>query len=174
MQRFMTIGVAVALCVIAVGVGLLIATTFGGGDRPPSGFATAIPTSLGQSATQATAAPATAPAITEAPVPTNAPTSAATSAPTASAEATAAPVEIPTTAPTASTEPTDVPATVAPTASATAASADGYIDYTVQKGDILYRIAEKYGVSVEELLAVNQIPNPKSLTVGSVIRIPKK
>ena len=49
-----------------------------------------------------------------------------------------------------------------------------YVDYTVQKGDILKLIAQKYGVTVAEILAVNQIANPDSLNVGSVIHIPKK
>jgi len=44
----------------------------------------------------------------------------------------------------------------------------------VQKGDILGRIAQKYDVSVREILAINDIANPDSLTVGQVLRIPQK
>jgi LysM repeat protein len=70
--------------------------------------------------------------------------------------------------PTAASTPT-VPPTALPTAPAA-----NYIEYIVQKGDILRTIAQKYGVTVEEILAINRIPNPDSLNVASVIRIPKK
>jgi LysM repeat protein len=44
----------------------------------------------------------------------------------------------------------------------------------VQRGDSLKLIAQRYGVTVRDIIAVNQIPNPDSLNVGSVVRIPKK
>jgi LysM repeat protein len=45
-------------------------------------------------------------------------------------------------------------------------------EYQVQFGDTLGIIAEQFDVSVEELLRVNQINDPNSLSVGMVIYIP--
>jgi len=73
------------------------------------------------------------------------------------------------------TPPTVVPATEAPVAAEpTTVQAPGFVEYTIQRGDILKTIAEKYQVTIQDILAVNEIPNPDSLTVGSVIRIPRK
>ncbi len=47
------------------------------------------------------------------------------------------------------------------------------IEYTVQKGDTLKSIAEAHGVTIRDILALNQIENPDSLNVGTVLRIPK-
>ena len=44
----------------------------------------------------------------------------------------------------------------------------------MHKGDILYNLANKYGVSQDQILSINTIKNPASLRVGQVIRIPKK
>ena len=63
---------------------------------------------------------------------------------------------------------------IAAPAAAPTIAATGYVEYTVQKGDILGRIAQKYDVSVREILAINDIANPDSLTVGQVLRIPQK
>jgi GH25 family lysozyme M1 (1,4-beta-N-acetylmuramidase)/LysM repeat protein len=43
--------------------------------------------------------------------------------------------------------------------------------YTVVKGDILSRIASKYGKTVAELVKLNGIPNPDRIFVGQKIRI---
>lgn len=95
------------------------------------------------------------------------------------APATPQPTEEPTGALVA---PTTIPATTtsAPTvvaqAAATAAvapSTPAYIEYTVQKGDILARIAMQHNVSVEAIVQANNIQNPNSLTVGDVLRIPQ-
>jgi LysM repeat protein len=43
--------------------------------------------------------------------------------------------------------------------------------YTVQAGDTLYSIAQQYGLSVDELMALNGITDPSSLTVGQVLII---
>ena len=45
-------------------------------------------------------------------------------------------------------------------------------DYVVKAGDTLFAIAAENGVSIETLLAVNDIPNPDSLTIGQVIHLP--
>jgi Tfp pilus assembly protein FimV len=47
------------------------------------------------------------------------------------------------------------------------ASAGGV--YTVQSGDTLYSIARKHGVTVDDLLAWNDIPNPSQIKVGQKI-----
>lgn len=44
--------------------------------------------------------------------------------------------------------------------------------YTVQKGDTLYGIANKYGINVDELKAANNLTS-NTLTVGKVLIIPK-
>jgi LysM repeat protein len=145
MVRFKILGIAGMFCVLALGVGVVVGRLFSTGALPTGGAATA---SVTQAMTQAPAQTtiATAPAATTAPAPTQ--------LPAASTEA-----------------PTAVPA--APTAPQATAQVS-YIEYTVQKGDILYTLAQKYGVTVEEILAINDIPNPQSLSVGQVIRIPKK
>jgi LysM repeat protein len=44
--------------------------------------------------------------------------------------------------------------------------------YTVQAGDTPYDIAQRFGVSVEELMEVNDITDPASLSVGQKLIIP--
>ncbi len=46
-------------------------------------------------------------------------------------------------------------------------------NYVVQPGDSLYRIAQRFGVSLEDLIAANpQLRDPERLNVGQTIRIP--
>jgi LysM repeat protein len=45
-------------------------------------------------------------------------------------------------------------------------------DYTIQPGDTLNAIAAAYGVSPELIIEVNEIVNPNTLTIGSVLQIP--
>ncbi|MGE0228815.1 MAG: LysM peptidoglycan-binding domain-containing protein [Dehalococcoidia bacterium] len=44
--------------------------------------------------------------------------------------------------------------------------------YTVQPGDILSRIAARFGVSTQAIIAANGIANPDLIQVGQVLRIP--
>jgi len=44
--------------------------------------------------------------------------------------------------------------------------------YTVQAGDTPYDIAQRFGVSVEELMEANDITDPASLSVGQKLIIP--
>ncbi|HEX3044243.1 MAG TPA: LysM peptidoglycan-binding domain-containing protein [Bacillota bacterium] len=46
------------------------------------------------------------------------------------------------------------------------------IIYTIRPGDTLYQIALRYGVSLSELLSINQLPNPNQLVIGQAILIP--
>lgn len=45
-------------------------------------------------------------------------------------------------------------------------------DYIVQAGDTLTAIAERFGMSVESILDINEIVNPNILSIGQVIRLP--
>lgn len=49
--------------------------------------------------------------------------------------------------------------------------APGIIYYTVQPGDILSRIASKYGTSYQHLAQINNIPDPDKIYAGQVIKI---
>jgi murein DD-endopeptidase MepM/ murein hydrolase activator NlpD len=44
--------------------------------------------------------------------------------------------------------------------------------YTVQDGDTLSAIAQRYGISVNEIVAANDLPNPDVLSIGQTIVIP--
>jgi len=44
--------------------------------------------------------------------------------------------------------------------------------YIVQRGDILSRIAQRYGVTVSAIVAANNIPNPSLIYAGQVLTIP--
>ena len=155
------------LVVVALASGMLIARFFGTSAAVPSGYVTPV-AAASQLATEPP--PPTAPSDGQAtatmpiatPVPTSGATAPATTAPPTAPPATEAPTH---TAVPPTTPPTDAPA---PTAAA------AYVEYTVQRGDSLKTIAQKYGVTIRDIIAVNQIPNPDSLTVGSVLRIPKK
>lgn len=59
----------------------------------------------------------------------------------------------------------------AATATATATGAAGFV-HQVQPGESLTMIAERYGTSVEALVAFNGLTNPSYLEVGQRIRIP--
>jgi LysM repeat protein len=75
--------------------------------------------------------------------------------------------------PTATPRPTATPmaAMTAPQATATAGPKKG--SYTVQPGDELKQIAAQYNISIWKIIAANEIPNPDSLRVGQVLRIPE-
>ena len=56
--------------------------------------------------------------------------------------------------------------------SLTATPATALESYEVQPGDSLSGIAARFGVTVEEILALNPIDNPDSLDVGDILLIP--
>lgn len=71
---------------------------------------------------------------------------------------------------TTSTAPTNTPTTtLAPT---TAPGAAGLETYEVQSGDTLGAIADAFGVTVDEIIAVNDLENPDVLDVGDILNIP--
>jgi LysM repeat protein len=113
-------------------------------DAPPPA-ATAPPANGSATANAATATPA--PKATE-PPPTELPPTEAPASPTVPA-------------------PTDTPA-------ATATPSSVGQTYTVQDGDFPAKIAEKFGIPVEDLLAANPGINPTGMHIGDVIVIPPK
>lgn len=48
-----------------------------------------------------------------------------------------------------------------------------YVDYTIQYGDTLSQIAEKYNTTYQELAKINNISNPNVIIVGNTIKVPK-
>ena len=158
MGRLNTIVLYCVLCIFSVGSGVLIGRIAQATGAAIPGDFTAAASAARQTAVAALPQPPTETA-TAAPTPTSRPTATATApppTPAPSATATPAPTETPLPPP----EPTTVPL--------------NYIEYTVQRGDLLTQIAEKYGVTTKDILAINVIPRPDSLNVGAVIRIPKR
>lgn len=45
--------------------------------------------------------------------------------------------------------------------------------YTVQPGDILSVVAEQFGVSVDDIMALNNMTDPDHIEVGEQLRIPQ-
>lgn len=69
-------------------------------------------------------------------------------------------------------EPMPFPTPIPAEEQYTPAELASFLKYPVQPGDTLGSIAEKFGVSVEELTRVNYIADSSSLTVGWVLTIP--
>ena len=150
MPRSRIFGIYILIIVFALSAGMLIAQFFGSATPLLSGYV---------APAQQVAPTATAAVHPTNPVnPTALPESVATVVP---------PSEVPT---ATAAVPTIV--SEAPTAQPATTTEPGYSAYTVQKGDTLKSIGEKYGVTVRELIAANQIANPDSLIVGSIVRIP--
>ncbi|MEO7911561.1 MAG: LysM peptidoglycan-binding domain-containing protein [Roseiflexaceae bacterium] len=169
LHRNALIAICAIFCVVAVSAGLFIANMSrqsGLIAQQPGTVATSLPTAV--AGTEPTPL-ADLPTIASEPAPTTAPIAVLDPAePTATSQPEPT-SEIPTPAlsgiegqagtPSATAEPISEPAT--------------YIEYTVQKGDLLNSIAKKYNVTAKDILAINQISNADSLTVGQVLRIPK-
>ena len=45
-------------------------------------------------------------------------------------------------------------------------------NYTVQAGDSLSKIAQRFNLSVADLLAINQLPDPDLIDIGQILIIP--
>jgi LysM repeat protein len=71
---------------------------------------------------------------------------------------------------TIAVEPTSVPPTITPEVAATPSSLGQ--TYVVQAGDIPVTIAERFGITVEALIAANPGMNPNNLQIGQVLIIP--
>ena len=96
-------------------------------------------------------------------------TSAAPTVQTLAPPAPTAPVQPP--APTAAPPP--APTTAAPPpAPTTAAPASGGLTYTVQSGDTLAAIADRFNVTVDEIISANNIQNADVISIGQQFVIP--
>ena len=69
--------------------------------------------------------------------------------------------------PTATPTLTPVPPTATPTS-----EPEGPIEYAVQDGDTLFTIAVEFGVSVQDLVEFNDLPDEDFVFVGQVLEIP--
>ena len=57
------------------------------------------------------------------------------------------------------------------TGAAGGAAASGYVTYKVVKGDTLFKIGKRFGVTVDQLVAWNNIKNRDLILVGQVLKI---
>jgi LysM repeat protein len=65
-----------------------------------------------------------------------------------------------------------VPPEAADSAPADTASGDGPVVHVVQSGDTLNRISQEYDVSVEDIMAANDLTDPNNISVGWELTIP--
>ncbi len=166
------IGLVALLLVMLLGVAAFSSS------RPPAQTAPT-PVRVTRTVQKTVAAPsATLPATRTAFVPAVAldtaipslPPSATPAAATPTAAATASPTANPTSA--ASATPTAKPSATqpaSPTAKPTQASSR---QYTVASGDTLAIIAQRFNISVQNLVAANNLPNPSMIMAGQVLTIP--
>lgn len=90
--------------------------------------------------------------------------------PTPQQPATATPTPVPATPVPGQPTPTPVPATPVP--ATPAPGTPGIGQHVVQFGEGLYGIALRYGTTVENLAALNNITNPNLIRVGTILRVP--
>ena len=77
----------------------------------------------------------------------------------------------PTVTPTTQAPPPQtVPVTTAPTEPSV--DGDGILLYTVQAGDTLFSIAQRFGVSLDDVIEANNISNPDVIYEGDTLTIP--
>ena len=85
----------------------------------------------------------------------------------------APPPTVPAQPPTPTAAPAPAPTTAAPApAPTTAAPASGGLTYTVQSGDTLASIADRFNVSVDDIVSANNITNPDIISIGQQFVIP--
>ena len=86
---------------------------------------------------------------------------------------TLASVPAPVQPPTPTAAPPPAPTTAAPPpAPTTAAPASGGLTYTVQSGDTLAAIADRFNVTVDEIISANNIQNADVISIGQQFIIP--
>ncbi len=68
--------------------------------------------------------------------------------------------------------PTALPPTTAPAPGSAAPGATG--KYTIKPGDTLSGIAQEFGITVEELVKLNNITDPNQIQAGQVLTVPAK
>ena len=140
------ISAAIMFRIAGLGVGTATSAFRGQGAAPqrPSAAATA-PSAAGQQAGQQQAAPPAATAVAQAQ---------------------------PTAAPSAAVQPTVAPA-VAPTAVPQPTARPNQREHTIQSGDSLWAISQRYGTTMDAIVAANNLPGRNAfLRVGQVLVIP--
>jgi LysM repeat protein len=70
------------------------------------------------------------------------------------------------------TQPTVTPIVVAPAAPPAPSPTVGDQTYVVQNGDYPEKIAQKFGIKTDELIAANSIDDPQKLQIGQTLKIP--
>ena len=138
------VGVVVAITFVAGGDEGEPAETVGGTAQTTAG--TGLPGTTVSSQAPIVTMPAIATAPTQTPVPEPTPIDQPT--PTVSPTPTMPPVDTPTPEP------------------------EGPIEYAVQDGDTLFTIAVEFGVSVQDLVEFNELPDENFVFVGQVLEIP--
>ena len=53
-------------------------------------------------------------------------------------------------------------------------NSNSYINYRIRRGDTLYKIAQKYNTTVNEIVKINKIQNPNKIYIGDTLLIPTK
>lgn len=72
----------------------------------------------------------------------------------------------------ATVEPTGEAAATATPMAEIATATPGYIEYTVQPGDWIFKIARDYGVDPQAIIDLNDLTNPADISPGIVLKIP--
>jgi LysM repeat protein len=141
------------------------------GEEIPDIEATAIARSTQSAATMAAQPPAAegeeAEEATEAPATTEPTTAPATSSESPVATSVPVATAVPTSVPAATPVPTSVPPTTVPAAPTGEATT-----HIVQPGENMFRIALRYGVTVEAIAQANGIANTHMVYVGQRLTIP--
>lgn len=75
--------------------------------------------------------------------------------------------------PTIPLSPVPVVPNLQPSPDATRAAPDYPTQHSVQSGDTLSAIANRYNVSLDALLRLNELANPNILTIGQIIQLPE-
>jgi hypothetical protein len=70
------------------------------------------------------------------------------------------------------TQPTPTPVAVLPPAQPEPSPTVGERTYIVQNGDYPEKIAQKFGIKTDELIAANNIDDPQKLQIGQTLKIP--
>lgn len=154
---------------LIIGILILLSLALAGceRERPPIAPATS-----GTAAPRSTVAPSPTPpiALTQVTLPGATGAEGAQATPMPAAEGAQA-TPVPAAAPGTPTAPTPVPVVIGPGQAGETSGGQTFI-YTVVAGDSLGAIAQRFGVSVETLMQLNNIADPNTLMLGQQLKIP--